>query len=112
MEVLVGATFGIDVRDRNGVVPTATDQHVVAPCLFLKDDIGRTRDDNGSVFGIGLPGKAPASEEDSSESSSSIGAPDESEDEDDDVSSKDAQSNLNGAGLGSLGSLEDSLPIK
>ncbi|XP_041019426.1 uncharacterized G-patch domain protein DDB_G0278987-like [Juglans microcarpa x Juglans regia] len=114
MEVLLGPNFGIDVRDRSGVVPVAADQHTVASCLFLEDDITCTRNGPGSVFGIGSRGKAPEQNEESSDSSSSIGAPDDSEDEEDndEVSSKEVQSHFNGTGLGSLGSMEDSLPIK
>ncbi|KAF3446511.1 hypothetical protein FNV43_RR11690 [Rhamnella rubrinervis] len=115
MEVLVGPTFAIDVssspaayvRDR-GPVP-AQDKHAVAPCLFLKDE--------GLGSGIGICGtqKAPQ-EEDSSGSSSSIGVPDDSDE--DDASSKgdgegdEVQSKFRGVGLGSLDSLEESLPIK
>lgn len=113
MEVLLGHNFGIDVRDRSGVVPLAADQPAVTSCLFLEDDIAGNRNGPGSVFGIGCRKKAPEQNEESSESTSSIGAPDDSEDEDnEEVSSKDVQSNFNGAGLGSLGSMEDSLPIK
>ena len=91
----MGPTFGIDVMDRSG----GTDQRRVATCLFLKDD------DN-----VAVPGKALELEDDDlSESSSTIEAPDDSEDEDnDDVSSKEGR----GGGFASLGSLEDSLPIK
>ncbi|KAF5456579.1 hypothetical protein F2P56_026047 [Juglans regia] len=113
MEVLLGPNFGIDGRDRSGVVPVAADQHAVTSCLFLEDDITGTRNGPGSVFGIGSRGKAPEQNEESSDSSSSIGAPDDSEDEDnDEVLSKEVQSHFNGAGLGSFGSMEDSLPIK
>jgi len=95
----VGPTFGIDVRDRSG----GTDQRRVATCLFLKDD------DN-----VAVPGKAMEPlDDDLSESSSTIEAPDDSEDEDnDDVSSKEGRNGFSGGGFASLGSLEDSLPIK
>ncbi|KAF5461544.1 hypothetical protein F2P56_017631 [Juglans regia] len=113
MEVLVGPTFGIDVRDRSSAIPSAADQRSVSSCLFLEDGIGGTGDGDGLVFGIGGRGKGREANEESSESSSSIGAPDDSEDEGDDcVSSKEILSNFKGAGLGSLGSMEDTLPIK
>lgn len=109
MEVLVGPSFGIDVGDRSA----ADHQHSVSSCLFLEDGIGRTGDGAGFVLGIGGRGKGREANEESSESSSSIGAPDDSEDEEDDcASSKEVLSSFKGAGLGSMGSMEDTLPIK
>ncbi|KAI4316212.1 hypothetical protein L6164_024211 [Bauhinia variegata] len=122
MEVLVGSTFTIDVpsspprygRDQSS--PEADDCAV--PSFFLNDVDGRPKND-GSDYGLG--GRQKFFAGDSSEGSSSIGTPDDS---DNDISSKrdgevgeedEVQSKLNEeavAGLGSLDSLEDSLPIK
>jgi len=110
----VGPTLTIDVssspaayvRDRPPV--SAQDKHAVASCLFLKDD--------GLGSGIGICGTQKPQPDDSSGSSSSIGVPDDSDE--DDASSKgdgdgdEVQSKFSGGGLGSLGSLEESLPIK
>ncbi|KAJ7958646.1 Stress response NST1-like protein [Quillaja saponaria] len=123
MEVLVGPTFSIDVSSSPPPVcgrdypSPVTDEHVLAqPCLFFGVS-GGCQSGKGSGYGIGEPIKFPA--EASSENSSSIGVPGDS----DDVSSsrggaevveeeEEVQSKLNRGGLGSLGSLEDSLPIK
>ncbi|GAV77878.1 hypothetical protein CFOL_v3_21346 [Cephalotus follicularis] len=117
MEVLVGPTYGIDVTSSQAVAFVADrisngDKVVAAAaaaggCLLLKGE--EVTDQNGNGSGS-----------DSSDSSSSIGAPGESEEsddeeekeeDDDDVSSSKVKSGLNGS-LASLGSLEDSLPIK
>lgn len=111
MEVLLGSpTFSIEVSPS----PTATKYGVVVSSAAIGDVDSAIRNEVGSGFEICEPVKAPEEEEEedveSCESSSSIGAPDDSE-EDDDVSSKEVQSNFK-RGLGSLSSLEDSLPIK
>ncbi|XP_010525555.1 PREDICTED: uncharacterized protein LOC104803325 [Tarenaya hassleriana] len=103
MEVMMGPTFSIDVsataefvRDRS-VAPSPPPSEMT------------------SSFAAAAPGRAGSgvwsgqTAEYSSESSSSIGSPGESdEEEDEDVSSKEQSLR----GLGSLSSLEDSLPIK
>ncbi|XP_015867263.2 KID-containing protein 1 isoform X1 [Ziziphus jujuba] len=121
MEVLLGPTFTIDVssspayaRDRGGAA-TAQEKHAaVASCLFLKDD---------GVVGsdIRISGKEkPRSDDESSDSSSTIGVPDDSDEEDDasskgDGGSDEVQSKFSRGGgfgsLGSLSSLEETLPI-
>ncbi|XP_039043281.1 uncharacterized protein LOC120182362 [Hibiscus syriacus] len=94
MEVLVGPTFGIDVaaspaysRDR------PKDKISSSACLFIKED---------EVGG----GSDPRTPDLSSDSSSSIGSPGDSdvEDEEDGI--------VSSAGLASLATIEDSLPIK
>ncbi|KAL4603289.1 hypothetical protein ACB092_10G113500 [Castanea dentata] len=117
MEVLLGGpTFSIEVSPS----PTTTKYAVVVSSAAIGDVDSAIRNEVGSGFEIREPGKAPEEEEEeedeeSCESSSSIGVPDDSEedddDENDDVSSKEVQSNFK-RGLGSLSSLEDSLPIK
>ncbi|XWS17909.1 hypothetical protein CRYUN_Cryun33cG0109100 [Craigia yunnanensis] len=93
MEALVGPTSGY-VRDR-------PQDKISSSCLFLKED-----DD---VDGEDLtPGSDRGSPAVSSESSSSIGTPGDSDEEEEEgvISSGDS------LGLASLGSIEDSLPIK
>lgn len=116
MEVLLGGpTFSIEVSPP----PTTTKYGVVVSSAAIGDVDSAIRNEVGSGFEIREPVKAPEEEEEEDEescqSSSSIGAPDDSEedddDENDDVSSKEVQSNFK-RGLGSLSSLEDSLPIK
>ncbi|XP_023896962.2 protein OXIDATIVE STRESS 3 LIKE 4 [Quercus suber] len=117
MEVLLGGpTFSIEVSPS----PTTTKYGVVVSSAAIGDVDSAIRNEVGSGFEIREPVKAPEEEEEeedeeSCQSSSSIGAPDDSEedddDENDDVSSKEVQSNFK-RGLGSLSSLEDSLPIK
>lgn len=117
-----GPTFRINVsspspstnyaRDRSGVVSSAPIDKKQQ--LLSEDDVNNAiRNEVGSGFGIGLTGKGTEEEEEESvESSSSIGAPSEEDEEDnDDVSSKEVQSNFK-RGLGSLSSLEETLPIK
>ena len=117
MKVLVGPAFTIEVPSSpphapvayDGDRPVSGDGEREAPKSFFED---------GSGFQVeGKPGFFAG---DSSESSSSIGTPDDSDDENDDVScnkeeeeeeeEEEVQSKLKG--LGSLDSLEDSLPIK
>ncbi|XVE53476.1 hypothetical protein DITRI_Ditri03aG0006300 [Diplodiscus trichospermus] len=91
MEVLGGPTFGIEVAgDR-------PQEKISSRCLFLKED-----DDDGGG------GSNDPNLDVSSESSSSIGAPGDSDDEEE----EGVVSSGGDLGLASLGSLEDSLPIK
>ncbi|KAI4337425.1 hypothetical protein L6164_015846 [Bauhinia variegata] len=123
MEILVGPTFAIDVSssppryDRDQSSPEADDR--VVPSSFLLNEVDGRPKNVGSGYGLGGRPKFFTSE--SSESSSSIGNPDDS---DNDLSSKrdgevgeedEVQSKLKEGAvsvLGSLDSLEDSLPIK
>ncbi|KAJ7966041.1 Stress response NST1-like protein [Quillaja saponaria] len=120
MEVLVGPTCSIDVSAAASPVygrdhrSPEKDEHVlVQPCLFF-DVSGGRQSNNGSGYGMGGPIKL--SDDESSESSSSIGVPGDSDDESLSKGGageeEEVQSKLNRGGLGSLGSLEDSLPIK
>ncbi|KAK9266054.1 hypothetical protein L1049_018625 [Liquidambar formosana] len=127
MEVLVGPTLGIEVSSGPACVRDCTggpaqDKHGVGrfSSPFLKDGerenaefqpmIGESV---GRNFGLGIGrSKKPEAEEEELSESSSIGEPDESEDhDDDDGEAEEVQSKFSG-GLGSLGSLEESLPIK
>ncbi|KAJ8758719.1 hypothetical protein K2173_000440 [Erythroxylum novogranatense] len=102
MEVLVGPTFSVDVSS-----PAATGEKLPAS-LFLKAE-GEEAEDRKLVSGRIGSGVGFGRTEDSSESSSSIGAPDDSDDEEGEEVDSSVSSNL---GLGSLDSLEESLPIK
>ncbi|KAM5565394.1 suppressor protein SRP40 [Rosa sericea] len=111
MDVLVGSTSA-----------------ATASCLFLNQNgvVGGGKSGTGACGGGGgAPQKARSEQPDSfsSGSSSSIGAPDDSDEENaskegsgDVTDSEEVQSKFNGRGgltsLGSMGSLEDSLPIK
>ncbi|CAK8568746.1 unnamed protein product [Lathyrus sativus] len=95
MEVLVGPTFTIDVPSS----PPPSDQTDGRRRLFMNEDEVPT------TFRISRPEKFFGGG--SPESSSSIGTPDDS-DNDEEVQSQMKTRN----GLGSLDSLEDSLPIK
>ncbi|KDP33455.1 hypothetical protein JCGZ_07026 [Jatropha curcas] len=112
MEILVGPTFSIEVSSPTPyVVPPSQDKHhtsAAAPCIFLKEE----EDDNdvaqgmiSSRIGSGIEINGP---DDSSDNSSSIGAPDDSEEDEEEVNSVLSSK----GGLGSLDSLEESLPIK
>lgn len=103
MEVLITPSFGIDMSSSQACVrDSAQDNHAaLTACLFSQND-------DPALVGSGL-GIHPNDE--SSDNSSSIGAPDDSEDEEDDASSKTDETQSSRA-LGSLDSLEESLPIK
>lgn len=95
MEVLVGPTFTIDVPSS----PPPSDQTVGRRRLFMNEDEAPTTfriSGPAKFFGGGSP-----------ESSSSIGTPDDSDNDEEVQSQMKPRS-----GLGSLDSLEDSLPIK
>ncbi|KAI5403496.1 protein OXIDATIVE STRESS 3 LIKE 4 [Lathyrus oleraceus] len=95
MEVLVGPTFTIDVPSS----PPPSDQTVGRRRLFMNEDEAPTAfriSGPAKFFGGGSP-----------ESSSSIGTPDDSDNDEEVQSQMKPRS-----GLGSLDSLEDSLPIK
>ncbi|KAF7830184.1 nucleolin 1-like [Senna tora] len=93
MEVLVGPTFTLDVSSsppaygRDQHAPCDADDHAVPSCLFARPDDG-TPDDSDNDLSFKRDGDAEEEEE-------------------------EVQSKFNGGlGLGSLDSLEDSLPIK
>uniref|UniRef100_A0A2P2J960 Uncharacterized protein n=2 Tax=Rhizophora mucronata TaxID=61149 RepID=A0A2P2J960_RHIMU len=99
MELLVGPTLAIDVPSPPGYVVPQKDK---PPSLFSEEEADRRPEKVLIAMGIGS-----GTTEDSSESSSSIGAPDDSEvEEDDSVVSSSKE------GLGSMETLDDSLPIK
>ena len=94
MEVLVGSTFSIEVSS------PPTQRRVPLPSrLFLE----------GGAADGDYP--SPDEEELSSESSSSIGSPDDSEEEKEEDGVVSSKPTL-GLGLGSLDSMEESLPVK
>lgn len=117
MEVMVGPTFSIEVsapaeyvRDRSLPQPQSaaekTSSAAGGPFVMTTKEEGGIPGRSGSGIWSGQTAEY------SSESSSSIGSPGDSEDEEDSgeydaVSSKELR-----LGLGSLSSLEDSLPIK
>ncbi|XP_022730115.1 uncharacterized protein LOC111285123 [Durio zibethinus] len=99
MEVFVGPTFGIEVAASTSVRDRPREK-ISPSCLFLKEeDVGGDDPTHGSDRG---------SPDVSSETSSSIGSPGESDDEEE----GGVVSSGTGVELASLGSLEDSLPIK
>lgn len=103
MDVLLNPLIGTNVSSTPAYArDSAQDKHAgVTACLFPQNDV--------SVWVRSRLGIHPNDE--SSDSSSSIGAPDENEDEEDDVSSKSDETQSS-KGLGSFGSLEESLPVK
>lgn len=99
MEVLVGPTFTIDVP--SSPLPSGhTDAH-----LFFNEV---SREELPATFRISRPAKFFAGGSPEPESSSSIGTPDDESDNGEEIQSEFKGRN----GLGSLDSLEDSLPIK
>ncbi|MBA0864790.1 hypothetical protein Goshw_006168 [Gossypium schwendimanii] len=99
MEVLVGPTFGMEATASAAAavyVRERSEEKVGSSCFFLKEeDVGGSKLGSPDVF---------------SESSSSIGSPGDSEDEEEEEDG--VVSSGTSGGLASLGSLEDSLPIK
>ncbi|XP_010541540.1 PREDICTED: uncharacterized protein LOC104814974 [Tarenaya hassleriana] len=113
MEVMMGPTFSIDVsasaefvRDR-GLLPPP---HPLPEMASAADTGGSSLTDVPVRPGSGIWSGQTA--EYSSESSSSIGSPGDSEDDDDSGEDDTVSSKERLQGLGSLSSLDDSLPIK
>ncbi|KAE8735196.1 Exocyst subunit exo70 family protein G1 [Hibiscus syriacus] len=90
MEVMVGPTFGIEVAPSPAY---SRDNISSSACLFIKDEVGG--------------GSDPRTPDLSSDTSSSIGSPGDS-----DVEDEEEDGVVSSAGLASLSSVEDSLPIK